>query len=224
MSHKNRHMGLKPTGIRGGIAKFTTSKTMPKIKLQELYENLSEQMTDINTWEDFNNGCVAEDLYGNTKYTDLKIIPHFFNAGLNMTKASAAIGYALRNDANRDNQQLTGIMLRLRRMNIRNLFAIIQVFIDKSLIDIHTIHEILRIDGHFTQKHAAIRRGKFYKYYAKWYVVDAVKYTKENLEEENVFITHDDVMTMLETHLGVNTATLQYWLDLEVEDIMVKPS
>jgi hypothetical protein len=53
MSHKNKHMGLKPTGIRGGIAKFTTNGTPQVVKIQELYKNLHEQMVHINTWEDF---------------------------------------------------------------------------------------------------------------------------------------------------------------------------
>jgi hypothetical protein len=173
----------------------------------------------------FDRGCIAEDLYGNTKHTDLKIIPHFFNEGLSLTTAGIAIGYAQRLfNGHGTRLPPTILMLRLRRMNIANLFAIIQVFIDKGLIDIETIREILRIEGHFTQKHASRRRGKFYRYYAKWYVTDAIKYFTDDAIEKQMLLTNIVILNITAEHIGVSVKTLKYWNELEVEDIMVKPS
>ena len=220
MSPNNVHMSQEPTGIRGGIVKFTTSNKPVVVKVQEVCKNLSDQMEHIHTWEDFNRGCVAKDLYGNTKHTDLAIIPRFFNSGLRMVDAADAIGYAPRiHNVTGHRLAPTSLMFRLRRMKIYNLFAVIQVFINKSLIPIETIREILRIDGTFTQKHATARRGKFYRYYAKWYVVDAIKYCQDTLYENEAM-----AIAWVALELGIEIDTVTYWKELEVEDIMVKPS
>jgi hypothetical protein len=215
MAVGNSQMGLESKGIRGGIVKLNNSKEVTADRIVETFLYLRDQLKNINSWSAFAESCVAQDLYGFTKHTDLWIIACLFKNGLNLRDTSDMIGYLRKNPK----QPTHALSFRLKRMNILNLFATIEAFVEKDLITIETIREILRIDGHFNQKQTASRNGKVFKYYAKWYVSSAIEC---RMKRQNV--TDDVAIAWLADKLSLDINTIVHWYNLEVEDIMVKPT
>lgn len=206
MSPKNRHMDYRVKGVRGGVRKFSI-------------ERLKRQLKGINSWEEFLDKAQDNQLYGNTNLTDLPIIAGYYKNGLRYADTAEDIGYAMHIRPNGQVTATQALRFRLKRMNVASPFLIIEAFIDQGLIPRHTITDVLRIKGGFTHSERLTRRSKYFNYYAKWYITSLLEYIGE--QPEYVVRPHLAVAAEITETDG---DTIRYWYELEVEDVMVKPS
>lgn len=191
-------------GIRGDIVVLSGSDEIPENYPGRLdYQRLQKQLENVFSWEQLKRACHTRQLNGNTKHSDLWILAGFFQQGLNAGRACEEIGYAIRHRPTGHIIASPTLYYRLKRINITSPYAVIEPFLEKELIPRDTVREALNKRGR--------TRGKFERYYAKWYVTSAVERFG------------DDMQTAAD-HIGVPFKTIQYWYDLEVEDIMVKPT
>jgi hypothetical protein len=170
--------------------------------------DLKEWLEKINTWDEFKLMCHTNQLHGWTKFTDFNILPLYFKNGLNLRLTAADIGYAM--GAN-NTGGARPVGFRLSRINIKRPFLIINPFIQKGLIPMETIRNILDITKKRAAAETSVRRGKYFKYYAKWFVTSA-------LEEPEYCINS------LANYIGIDVETIKYWVNLTVKDVMVKPN
>lgn len=206
---KNGQMGIIIPGVRVNV----------EIKTEECIRQQLDE-TGITTWEDFIEQSKSRRLYGNTKLTDLPILVAIYKFELNLITASRHLGYA---PSVRKNGKLyytsRALMFRLRRMNVDNIFNIIEPFIEKGIVTRENIRHILAGKTHYKRGERLTRNNSFFKYYAKKYVTDAVCEFMDRLDST---ATYDQILQLVSNHIGVSVKTLWYWLNMEVENIMVQ--
>lgn len=162
--------------------------------------SIMKRLEGINTWEEYMASCEKEStqLYGNTKNTDLTVLAGYFAAGMRSMVAGELIGYK-----GTKGRRVNTITFRLKRMNTSSPFLVIEPFIYKNIIPRKTICDIL-----MNKMHWSARNGRFYKFYAKWYVDSALDYFKGNLKKTA-------------KHLEVSIETIKYWINREVENVLI---
>lgn len=213
---KNLHMGIEIAGVRTDVM----VKTEDHIRKQ-----LND--VDINTWEDVIAAATSQRLYGNTKLTDLPILVAIYKFELNLPKASKHLGYApsIRNNLVGDLVYTTkAIEFRLKRMNVDNMFNVIEPFIEKGIVTRENIRHILEGKRHYKKGERRRRSTTIFRYYARWYVMDALREFINKAEAESSILAYEQLIQLVATHIGVSTAIIWYWIDAEIEDVMVKPS
>jgi hypothetical protein len=210
MSIGNIHMGLEMAGVRVDVEETTA-------------EHLMAQLKDYATWDIFLAACKSQRLYGNTKLTDLPIIAAIYRYELNMTEASRALGYSCTKNKY-GTPSTKAIKFRLKRMNVGNMFEIIDVFTIHGFIPKETICSMLNIDGEFDYFQQKRRSNSIYEYYAKWYVVDMIKWFLNWTASQGIQMNMSQAVVAASRYTGVSEDTMRYWLNKDVADIMVKPS
>lgn len=193
-------------GIRMDMERVINIRSTPDMVQAILLESgldLKEWLKKINTWEEFKLMCHTDQLHGWTRFTDFNILPLYFKHGLNMTRTSNDIGYAGNGGG--------VVKFRLKRMNIESPFLIINPFIQKGLIPMETIRNILDVSKKRKRGEVRMRSTDIFKYYAKWFVTSA-------LEEPEYCINS------LARYISIDVEIIKYWVNLIVNDVMVKPN
>lgn len=194
MGYMNSQMAYPiHNGIRGGV---------------ETIDDFETWLEGIETWEQFKQVCITPYQYGNTKFIDFHILACYFYCGLNLNKAAMETGYTAVIDNAGTKRAAHGIQQRLQRICTNSPFAVIEPIIEKGWISRETIRGILIAPEKPTGTEVRMRNGKFFKFYAKWYVVSALEYFGQ-----------DAIITA--EHLGIDLGCLVYWTALEVENILV---
>lgn len=194
-------------GIRMDMERMINIRSTPDMVQAILLESgldLKEWLEKINTWEEFKLMCHTNQLHGWTRFTDFNILPLYFKQGLNMKKAADSVGYS-KSDYGKT------VKFRLCRMNIKSPFLIIDPFIQKGMIPMETIRNILDVSKKRKCNEARMRSTDIFKYYAKWFVTSA-------LEEPEYCINS------LARYIGIDVEIIKYWVNLTVNDVMVKPN
>ena len=144
-------------------------------------------------WTTFKLKFVFPHEYGNTKFNDLTIIAYYLKNHFCLRKASIDIGYS-----QGATTSVKALRCRLKRINAELLNY-------KDIIDILTRHTKT---VSYAQGDKTSHLGGIYKFYAKWYVTSAM-------------VEYDCKKRPTAKRLGISLKTLNYWLNLEVEDIRV---
>lgn len=192
-------------GIRMDMERMINVLEMPDMVQAILLESgldLTKWLEKINTWEEFKAMCHTNQLHGWTKFTDFNILPLYFKHGLNMKKTADSVGYS-KSDYGKT------VKFRLCRMNIKSPFLIINPFIQKGMIPMGTIRNILDINKKRKCNEVRMRSTDIFKYYAKWFVTSA-------LEEPEYCISS------LANYIALDSDTIKYWVNLDVIDVMKK--
>jgi len=148
--------------------------------------------------------------YGSTKFSDKWILYNYFRHEFMYNESSYAIGYAcaIRNGLPVAGQ---GMLFRLRRINTESVFEAARSLIRNNLLTLGNITNILNKGLEKRKTSTDAQDGKAYKFYAQKLVQSAVK--KANGKRR-----------VAAKSLGVKQKVITYWMDLEVEDILVKPT
>ena len=203
MAWENQQMSeLVENGVRGDVVKHVV--TEEDFNGMFAYARLTNQLENIHSWEEFKQQCQSRQLYGNTKSSDLWILAGYFFRGLSPVEASREIGYALYIKDGKANAS-NALYFRLRRMNITNPYVVIETIIDKGWMGRDVMQNVLKIPKGMTKSEASKRNGKYYRFYAKFYVTGAIEAHYGNVE------------AAAET-LKVPMSVMQYWVNLEVND------
>ena len=198
MSFNNSHMlEMLVNSIREDMVIMADSEYHEDDSGMRVYTNLTKQLKPLKTWEDFTYRCKTKQLHGNTKHQDLWLLANYYREGLNAPLAAEAAGYA----KTKGTADAATLYFRLRRMNITNPFVIIEPIIDKGWVDRAVMRDLL------SKQHRV--RGKFKRFYAKFYVLGAFKR----------FL--GDAKKTAKT-LDITEDVLKYWLQNVVPDVRVK--
>jgi len=156
------------------------------------------------TWDNAKEKLVGNLEYGWTRFTDLWIIMNYIKCNFNCHAAANAIGYS----ATKKSNGASSIQKRLERINTVSFIAIIREMFRVKLLTTSTTKAIItkQLNSN-TYINANIRRGKFYRFYTKLMVTSALEKFPN--------------MAECASKLGVEEADLQWWLDENVENILV---
>jgi len=150
--------------------------------------------------------------YGGTKFSDTWILYNYFRHEFMYNETGEAIGYA---NCSRSDDYKCGrnLMFRLRRINSDNVLEAARSLIRNNLLTMDNITNILNrvLEKRGRGKGRPPQSGEAYEFYAQKLVQSAVK--KAN-----------DKRSAAAKALGVKLEVITYWMDLKVEDILVKPT
>lgn len=161
------------------------------------------------TWDNIHKHFGGFQEYGNTLFVDALIIAFYFKCKFNLKQTAIKIGYK----GSLTNPKIvssTNFSDRLRRINTKSVIEIARELLRTKLITKQTIISILNKQVSNGKSHnIQITRSKFYLYYAKALVTSSIKKfgTRKKAAKK----------------LGITLKTINYWVDLEVIDIRVKP-
>ena len=190
----NQHMQSPITGIR------TSVETV-------VYNELVAVLIGVD-WTTFDFKFKSSQEYGNTKYNDFAIIAYYLKNHFNMVNTSKEVGYSKRDHG------AACLIYRLKRLNADSVFNIGEAMIEAGLLTGKDIQVILNAPF---RKHWGrgkdrvnnkVHHGAIYKFYAKWYATSAM-------------VEHDCKKRPTAKRLGIKLDVLNYWLNLDVEDIRV---
>lgn len=163
------------------------------------------------TWNNIHKKWVTYQEYGNTIFIDALIIAFYFKCKFNMHKTSTEIGYIGPIRLKNGNYGGGALGFRLERINTKSIINIARELLRAKLIDKQTIQDILnkKVHKYHMGANTSITNGKFYLYYAKALVISSIEKfgTRQKSSEK----------------LGITLKTINYWADLKVIDIRVKP-
>jgi len=151
------------------------------------------------TWANARKKLVSNHEYGNTKYTDLWCVINYIKNTFQLADASDEIGYSAQD---KKYSGAASLSFRLKRINTSNFMEIIHEMFRVKLIDKETTRQIIQKEGH-----GNIARGKFYRFYTKLMITSALEKFPN--------------MATCASKLGVEEADLQWWLDEDVENVLV---
>ena len=215
MSFNNTHMrevNMINFGVRHDTVKLSTNKDIVRPDKQT-YIHLMDQLKGIHTWEQLKTRCVTPDLYGNTKHTDFWILAGYFHEELHILRSSNEVGYSVPRKKNGREVSTGGLEFRLQRINVKHLFSIIKALLDKGLIQMETIQNAFETQKYISRGEAAKRRGKFYKYYANWFINDGLIWFAQE--------GHADPVDALSHYLGISEEAIYHWSDMEVTEVRI---
>jgi len=225
MTFNNEQMNHKiARGIRTDMDKIINIPTAPDMVFNILLQSnldLKRWLEHVNSWDEFKQACYTRQLHGWTKFTDFNIIPLYFKNGLNLGHTGAEVGYS---GGPEGTGAGTAVSFRLSRMNCLNVYLIVQPFIEKGLIPIETIQDILDTEKRRKYPDTKKRNGKYFQYYAKWFVAGALEALKAELAEKQELVTKEREIDLLSQQFKVSTKSIKHWLTVKIIDVMVKPN
>lgn len=169
------------------------------------------------TWDNMAERFIGTQSYGNTKFTDAELTAHWFKSHFNLLKTTKSIGYS-----NTCGCATRAVCQRLSRLNTINIYKVYVGLLINGLLDYDHIAPVLNKDlvsigfrkGVATQMYKA----KYFRYFCKQLVIDALD-TMLPKEDEPQGKTK---VRQAAERLCVPLATIRYWRDLKVKDIMIK--
>lgn len=202
MSPNSSHMSQKlKNTIRTGAGMLTVGNDTEVFSLMNMTNKLSDQLSNVHSWEDFKKECETKQLHGSTKNTDLFVLGAWFYCKLRINDAAEELDYATFKNGIKTAPGSGSLYFRLKRINTDNIFVIIEALILLEVIPRKTINDIIN-------KCSRIR-GKYRRFYAKWYVTGALEVFKDNVQTTANFF-------------GVDEKVIIYWRDLVTENVLLQ--
>jgi len=194
MAYKSNNMGME--AING----LTTSLIIP-------LDTLFVGMNIDSLKEKYINGQER----GNTKFPDLIIVTIFIACRFILLETSKKVGYSITNKEGKPTWAVWALTQRLRRINTTNFADVVFNMLANGLITTDDTKAIITRRVHNRPgTNKTITKGRVYRYYAKRLVVDALKLYPNMIDCAN--------------KLGVEAEDLEWWLNEDVENILVSPS
>lgn len=166
--------------VRGGVQVRTSFKGKTEANIMELTHTVQE--------------------YGNTKFTDERIIYCYFKEHFSLTKSAIRVGYSVKVKQNGRAQGIMGMDLRVKAMNPISVMEAARDMIKHHLITLEDIQIILK--RVVNRSRTVQQKGGAYKLFAKKMVTES--------------IAKFGTRTKAAQKLGILLSDVNYWADLEV--------
>lgn len=187
--------------IRTGAGMLTVGDATEVFSPMNMTNKLLDQLSNVHSWEDFKKACETKQLHGNTRNTDLFVLGTWFYCKLRINDTAEELDYATFKNGIKTAPGSSSVYFRLKRINADNIFVIIEALILLGVIPrektIDAINKCSRM------------RGKYKRFYTKWYVTGALEVFKDNIQNTANF-------------LGVAEAAIRYWRDMATENVLLQ--